>query len=94
MDSGSQESNKMMSQPPVEDASSQDIDKEVEAALGGASIEDLMAQSVSKGAPAGPTLDPSRPVRGGRPGAKTADGIRADNINAGTVFPFVRQRVC
>jgi len=90
MDSGSQESNKMMSQPPVEDASSQDIDKEVEAALGGASIEDLMAQSVSKGAPAGPTLGSFAPGARRAAGAKTAMASRPTTSNAAPWFPFVK----
>ena len=72
--------------PNPVDLSKTDIDKEVEQALGGVSIEDLMAQSVSRGTPTGPTLDPSRPVRGGRPG-RTAPGerVQADNIKLGTI---------
>lgn len=73
--------------PQVGDLNPADIDKEVQQALGGASIEDLMAQSVSQGTPTGPTLDPSRPVRGGRPGAKDrSERVAADNIKRGKII--------
>jgi ribosomal protein S1 len=65
-----------------------DIEKEVDQALGGVSIEDLMAQSVAKPAAEqrGPRLDPSRPVRGGRPSARRSeDGVNPDNIKKGKV---------
>jgi len=65
-----------------------ELDQEIEQALGGASIEDLMAASVSKGTPPAPTLDPSRPVRGGRPRAGQAEGedrVMPDNIKLGKV---------
>lgn len=66
-----------------------DIDREVNQALGGMSIEDLMAQSVSA-MPAdsggGPKLDPSRPVRGGRPGAKRhEERVNPDNVKRGKI---------
>lgn len=72
-----------------EGGESADLDREVEAALGGASIDDLMEKAVSKGTPAGPSLDPSRPVRGGRPrrGGKHQqdERVQADNIKRGVV---------
>ncbi len=55
--------------PSGHSSDKQDIDSEVAQALGGVSIEDLMAQSVNKG-PSTPNLDPARPVRSGRPGAR------------------------
>lgn len=85
--------------PPLEPAAPatpqqerQSIEHEVQQALGGQSIEDLMAQAVSKGTPAGPSLDPNRPVRGGRPGRRgphhghhERDGINPDNIKKGKI---------
>ncbi|HUO10682.1 MAG TPA: S1 RNA-binding domain-containing protein [Phycisphaerae bacterium] len=65
----------------------QDIQHEVDQAMGGISIEDLMAGSVNKG-PSTPTLDPQRPVRGGRPGARRHlqdQGINPDNIKRGKI---------
>lgn len=88
MTSGSEENKNASQTPQVSDLNKSDLDKEVEAALGGASIEDLMAQAVSKGTPSGPTLDPSRPVRGGRPGARDhhrGEHVAPDNIKRGKV---------
>jgi ribosomal protein S1 len=78
-----------------------DLDKEVAAALGGLSIEQLMEQSAAakvpmhsappagaSGGPGGPRMDPSRPVRGGRPGARRGiheDHINPDNIKRGKI---------
>lgn len=73
-----------------------DLDKEVAAALGGLSIEQLMEQSAAAKVPmqsapaagAGPRMDPSRPVRGGRPGARRGiheDHINPDNIKRGKI---------
>ena len=70
-----------------------DLDQEVQQALGGVSIEDLMAQSVAKG-PAGPNLDPNRAVRGGRPAAgrkERGDRTAPDNIKHGKVIN-IRER--
>ena len=75
--------------PANTSAEKADIEKEVDQALGGVSIEDLMAQSVSKGqgmGSGGPKLDPNRPVRGGRPSARRSeDGVNPDNIKRGKV---------
>lgn len=72
--------------PSLGDLNPADLDKEIEQALGGASIEDLMAQAVSKGTPTGPTMDPSRPVRGGRPSARDrGERTAPDNIKRGKV---------
>ncbi|MEI8194876.1 MAG: S1 RNA-binding domain-containing protein [Phycisphaerae bacterium] len=82
----SQENRAQNQTPSVGDLNPADLDKEIEQALGGASIEDLMAQAVSKGTPAGPTMDPSRPVRGGRPSAKDrGERTAPDNIKRGKV---------
>jgi len=80
--------------PPPGVSEKQDIAKEVDQALGGLSIEDLMAGSVSK-APSAPKLDPHRPVRGGRPGARrhNDDGINPDNIKRGKIVGFAGNNV-
>jgi small subunit ribosomal protein S1 len=70
-----------------------ELDREVAAALGGLSIEQLMEQSAAAKVPmpaapvGGPRLDPARPVRGGRPGARRIheDHINPDNIKHGKV---------
>ncbi len=71
-----------------------DLDKEVAQALGGLSIEQLMEQSTARpAAPAatgsgGGRMDPSRPVRGGRPGPRRhqhEEQINPDNIKRGKV---------
>jgi small subunit ribosomal protein S1 len=70
-----------------------ELDREVAAALGGLSIEQLMEQSAAAKVPmpvapaGGPRLDPGRPVRGGRPGARRIheDHINPDNIKHGKV---------
>ncbi len=67
------------------------IDQEVQQAMGGMSIEDLMEKSLSKAstsAPNQPRLDPSRPVRGGRPGARRQreEHVNPDNIKHGKVI--------
>ncbi|MGN6370821.1 MAG: 30S ribosomal protein S1 [Phycisphaerae bacterium] len=72
---------------PPGQSEKQDIQNEVDQAMGGISIEDLMAGSVNKG-PSTPTLDPQRPVRGGRPGARRhlqEQGINPDNIKKGKI---------
>ncbi|HVX84945.1 MAG TPA: S1 RNA-binding domain-containing protein [Phycisphaerae bacterium] len=85
--------------PPAPGAGGEksDIEREVNQALGGLSIEELMAGS-SNALPAespapqgsGPKLDPSRPVRGGRPGARRhshahEERINPDNIKRGKI---------
>jgi len=85
---------------PARETEKSDLDSEVAAALGGLSIEQLMEQSaaakvpMATGAPAGggaasggPRLDPGRPVRGGRPGARRhqEDHINPDNIKRGKI---------
>ena len=69
-----------------------EIEREVDQALGGVSIEELMAHSSHKPQPAqGARLDPNRPVRGGRPSARRSeDGVNPDNIKRGKVIA-VRQ---
>jgi ribosomal protein S1 len=70
-----------------------ELDREVAEALGGLSIEQLMEQSAAAKVPmpaapaGGPRLDPGRPVRGGRPGARRIheDHINPDNIKRGKV---------
>ncbi len=64
-----------------------EIDQEVNQALGGMSIEDLMAHGVTQApAESGPKLDPSRPVRGGRPGARRhEERVNPDNVKRGKV---------
>jgi ribosomal protein S1 len=74
-----------------------DLDKEVDQALGGLSIEQLMEQSTAKppaqtsGGGGGARLDPARPVRGGRPGPRghgrhqQEDHINPDNIKRGKI---------
>ena len=74
-----------------------DLDREVDQALAGLSIEQLMEHSAAAKLPmqaapagAGPRLDPSRPVRGGRPGARGArrheqEHINPDNIKHGKI---------
>jgi len=77
-----------------------DLDLEVAKALGGLSIDELMEQSAAAKVPmqggaagGGPRLDPNRPVRGGRPGARGArrapegggDHINPDNIKHGKI---------
>jgi ribosomal protein S1 len=75
--------------PAAGNAEKNDIDREVNQALGGMSIEDLMAQSVSAmpaDAGGGPKLDPNRPVRGGRPGAKRhEERVNPDNVKRGKI---------
>ncbi len=71
-----------------------DLDREVAAAMGGLSIEQLMEQSAAAKVPmpatpvGGPKLDPARPVRGGRPGARRIheDHVNPDNIKRGKVM--------
>jgi small subunit ribosomal protein S1 len=71
-----------------------ELDREVADALGGLSIEQLMEQSAAAKVPmpaapaGGPRLDPGRPVRGGRPGARRIheDHINPDNIKHGRVI--------
>ena len=72
-------------QPPTADDQAQ-LDQEVEQALSGISIEDLMAKSVASG-PARPTMDPARPVRGGRPNARKPEAPAApdDNVKVGVI---------
>ena len=82
---------------PARDAESDELDSEVAAALAGLSIEQLMEQSAAAKLPmmssapaaggAGPRLDPSRPMRGGRPGARRhqEDHINPDNIKRGKI---------
>ena len=82
--------------PPAPSQEKPDLDKEVDQALGGLSIEQLMDQSTSH-APATPSggggkMDPSRPVRGGRPGPRGHGGrhqhedhINPDNIKRGKI---------
>jgi ribosomal protein S1 len=75
-----------------------DLDREVDQALGGLSIEQLMEQSTARppaagGGGGGARLDPARPVRGGRPGPKGGgrdrhhdqDHVNPDNIKRGKV---------
>lgn len=72
-----------------------DLDREVAAALGGLSIEQLMEQSAAAKVPmptaapagGGPRMDPGRPVRGGRPAPRRIheDHINPDNIKRGKV---------
>jgi ribosomal protein S1 len=76
-----------------------DLDREVDQALGGLSIEQLMEQSTSRppaesssqtaGAAGGGgrRLDPSRPVRGGRPGPRRQheEHVNPDNIKRGKI---------
>jgi small subunit ribosomal protein S1 len=69
-----------------------ELDTEVAQTMSGMSIEDLMAQAVSRpGTPSGPTLDPSRPLRGGRPSRQSQEGgdhgerIHPDNIKRGRI---------
>jgi small subunit ribosomal protein S1 len=70
-----------------------DLDREVAAALGGLSIEQLMEQSAAAKVPmpaapaGGPKMDPGRPVRGGRPSPRRIheDHINPDNIKHGKV---------
>ncbi|HVS70691.1 MAG TPA: S1 RNA-binding domain-containing protein [Phycisphaerae bacterium] len=82
--------------PSPGNAEKSDIDREVNQALGGLSIEELMAGSSNPLPPetsapptGGPKLDPSRPVRGGRPGAKRhshhEERINPDNIKRGKI---------
>ena len=80
---------------PPGHAEKQDIQNEVDQAMGGISIEDLMAGSVNKGASA-PTLDPQRPVRGGRPGARRQlqeQGVNPDNIKKGKIVGIAGSNV-
>ncbi len=73
-----------------------ELDKEVADAMGGLSIEQLMEQSAAAKVPmhaappaGGPRMDPSRPVRGGRPSARRGiheDHINPDNIKHGKVI--------
>jgi ribosomal protein S1 len=87
MTSSGNENKPSLSSPAANKVDAADIDKEVDQALGGVSIEDLMAQSVNKG-PSTPRLDPARPVRGGRPGARRhhqEEGINPDNIKKGRI---------
>jgi ribosomal protein S1 len=71
-----------------------ELDREVAAALGGLSIEQLMEQSAAakvpmSAAPAGgPRLDAGRPVRGGRPGPRRIheDHVNPDNIKRGKII--------
>jgi ribosomal protein S1 len=79
--------------PPAHDKP--DLDKEVDQALGGLSIEQLMEQSSAKppaptsGGSAGGKMDPNRPVRGGRPGPRAhrphEEHINPDNIKHGKI---------
>lgn len=90
MDSGAGSGDKKVAPQQVGGINRADLDQEVAQAMSGMSIEDLMAHAVSKpGAPAGPTLDPSRPVRGGRPSAKRGgeqgERIHPDNIKRGRI---------
>ena len=70
-----------------------ELDREVAAALGGLSIEQLMEQSAAAKVPmpaapaGGPRMDPARPVRGGRPSPRRIheDHINPDNIKHGKV---------
>lgn len=76
-------------QPAVPAPENRSIEQEVDQAMGGMSIEDLMAHSVSKGTPAQPQADPSRPVRSGRPPARRhqhEDKINPDNIKRGKII--------
>jgi ribosomal protein S1 len=75
--------------PAAGNTEKNEIDREVNQALGGMSIEDLMAQSVNA-MPAegggGPKLDPNRPVRGGRPGARRhEERVNPDNVKRGKI---------
>lgn len=67
-----------------------DIEKEVAEAMGNMSIEDLMAQSLEKAQSNPQRGDPSRPSRGGRPGARRHnDGdtsVNPDNIKRGKII--------
>ncbi|MCL2640174.1 MAG: S1 RNA-binding domain-containing protein [Phycisphaerales bacterium] len=79
------------SSPSPSSGERSDIEKEVDQAPGGVSLEDLVSQSVSKGQTQAPKLDPTRPVRGGRPrrndrSERTADGINPDNIKKGKIL--------
>ena len=70
-----------------------ELDREVADALGGLSIEQLMEQSAAAKVPmpaapvGGPRLDPARPMRGGRPGARRIheDHVNPDNVKHGKV---------
>ena len=81
--------------PEVPVLGAADLDQEVQQALGGVSIEDLMAQSVAKG-PSAPNLDPNRQVRGGRPSAgrkERGDRTAPDNIKHGKVIAIRNRNV-
>ena len=83
---GNENKQPMPDMPNPQSSSDQaDLDREVEQAMSGISIEDLMAKTVAQGANR-PTMDPSRPVRGGRPSARKAEGeVPPDNIKHGRV---------
>jgi len=93
MDSGGNSGDKKVLPQQVGGVNRTDLDQEVAQAMTGMSIEDLMAHAVSKpGAPAGPTMDPSRPIRGGRPAARrggepaeSGERIHPDNIKRGRI---------
>jgi ribosomal protein S1 len=92
MDSGLNSGAKKVAPQQVGGVDRGELETEVAQAMSGMSIEDLMAQAVSRpGTPAGPTLDPSRPVRGGRPSRQSQEGgeqgerIHPDNIKRGRI---------
>ncbi len=93
MDSGGNSGDKRVAPQQVAGMNRSDLDQEVAQTMSGMSIEDLMAHAVSKpGAPAGPTMDPSRPIRGGRPAARRGgeegergERIHPDNIKRGKI---------
>jgi ribosomal protein S1 len=88
MDVSSQASPAQPADPLAAKPDQQEIEQEVNQALGGMSIEDLMAQSLSRSATTQPNLDPSRPTRGGRPGPRRggeSEGTHPDNVKHGRV---------